>query len=321
MEAAQAAAAAAGPCVFEEIQTWGEWKAPAFFECTSGVLLWGQLPTVMQGFLEKELDTPLGPYYTNIDSHSTILRHSFRYRAPARKGLWKVEAAFGRKASRPLGYVCHHVDADGPDLLRRAALVGVSLANEHADRDIVYVNRYDWAQWGCPHAGYQLMTELQKPEKKPVDKVPKGTKPKPKGSKPKAKKKLSKDPEDDYDEYKEALIMNRFMLVDEQGFPQLVQSLRDGVKLDTKNYLFKDNKTAIADSPRASTGTPSSSSDAFGFNLGVGYHDNELGWLAFQNGELVGFVYDGVYCDLDLNSFRLGDTEVCKSIHVLRYRA
>ena len=267
--------------------------------------------------MAKELDTALGPYRTikPVDSHSTILQHCFRYRVPARKGVWKVEAAFGRGAARPLGYVCHHADVDGADLLRRAAVVGVSLANDHADRDIVYVNRYDWARWGCAR-GYQVMAELLKPDKKRVEKMPKGTKPKVKKGqgrkKPKGKKAHADD--DDWDDYKEALVMNRLMLVDAQGFPQLVQALRDGVQLEAKNYLFRDNK-AIAE-PEALA--PSSPYAYFGVNLGVGDHDNELGWLAFQDGELVGFVYDGVYCDLDLNFFRLGDIEVCDCIHLLR---
>ncbi|CAM6118587.1 unnamed protein product [Calypogeia fissa] len=102
-------------------------------------------------------------------------------------------------------------------------------------------------------------------------------------------------------EYENALIMNRLMLVDEKGFPQLVQSLLDGFRLDSKNYLFRDSQGG---------NRKESCSDAFGINLGVGDKDNELGWLAYENEELVGFVYDGVYCDLEGKYFLCGDTEV-----------
>ncbi|CAM6086589.1 unnamed protein product [Calypogeia fissa] len=87
---------------------------------------------------------------------------AFRYRARARKGLWKVEAVFYPNKTQPLGYVCHHVDVNGPDLLRRAAIVGVSYQNDHADRDVVYVNRYDWSRIGCPNSGSEFMYKLLK---------------------------------------------------------------------------------------------------------------------------------------------------------------
>lgn len=323
MDAVKAEAEAAGPSVVEEIQAWSNWKAPAFFSCTSGVLLWGQLHTVMAGSLATDLDTALG-------SHN-ILQDSFRYRAPARKGLWKAEGLFAGK-SLPLGYVCHHVDVDGPDLLRRAVLVGVSFNNDHADGDIVYINRYDWAEHGCREAGFQLMEGLLKPEKKPkAEKTPE------KSKSLKASKwwdtddeYSSEDEEDeeyydscedsdeDIDEeeeawwsYEEGLISNRLMLVDEEGFPQLVQSLRAGFQLDEKNYLFRDGRKCKATAAPADLQGAPFSSDAFGINLGVGDDDNELGWMAFLDGELVGFVYDGVYCDLEGTRFQCGDTEVC----------
>lgn len=43
----------------------------------------------------------------------TVLVSSFHYRVPARKGQWKVEAAFLDGAEgKPwhFGFVCHHVD-------------------------------------------------------------------------------------------------------------------------------------------------------------------------------------------------------------------
>lgn len=43
-----------------------------------------------------------------------------------------------------IGYVLHHVDVSAVDFVRRAAMVGISNGNTHDDKEIVYVNRYDW---------------------------------------------------------------------------------------------------------------------------------------------------------------------------------
>ncbi|KAG0568374.1 hypothetical protein KC19_6G015400 [Ceratodon purpureus] len=327
LDAAKAAAAAAGPCMVEELKSCEDWKEPAFFTCTSGVLLWGQLPTVMEGSLKTTLDSAFSPYQPpepGFDMNEYRLQHSLHYRAPARKGLWKAESR------GPIGYVCHHVDVNGKHILRRAARVGISRFEDHVDRDIVFVNYGDWSGWGCPAAGHKLMTELMKPMKKRKGKTtpanPRPLKIKSSAQTPDDEEYSSEYEEDDEEDeeeedesdeewpgfdtdtdeernnaiderenYEEALIQNRFMLVDEQGFPQLVQSLRDGFKLHARNYLFKDNKKSIAESAPASQ-EPDSISDAFGVNLCIGYdesHNGELGWLVFQNGELVGFVYDG----------------------------
>ena len=110
--------------------------------------------------------------------------------------------------------------------------------------------------------------------------------------------------------------MNRFMLVDVQGFPHIVAALKEGVKLNARNYAFRCRK---ADSDVDSSSVPAMMvqenecelEEPFGVNLGVGEDDNELGWMAFQNGELVGFVYDGAYCDLYGRYLQYGDTVVC----------
>ncbi|CAM6086590.1 unnamed protein product [Calypogeia fissa] len=104
--------------------------------------------------------------------------------------------------------------------------------------------------------------------------------------------------------------MDRLMLVDEQGFPQLMQTLREGFRLESKNYLFKHNEKG-KNRPPLPQGLPSSSSsEAFGINLVVGDPYDELGWMAYENGELVGFAYDGEHCDLYGKHFRCGHTEV-----------
>jgi hypothetical protein len=339
LEALRVAARASKPCVFEEIQEYSEWKEPTLFTCTSGVLLWGQLHSLMEGFTESKLDTELGPFATSEPGSNggTILQNAFRYRAPARKGLWKVQAAY-LGGTGPIGYVCHHVEMDGADLLRRAAIVGPSLVNNHPDREIVYVNRYDWAQWGCG-TGSELLEEILKPDPKP--KPPPKVAKSPQNPKIRVSTEISDEEEDDDDddeeyddddedededdddefekeEYEEALVMNRFMLVDVQGFPHIVAALKEGVKLNARNYAFRCRK-ANSDVDSSSSSVPAMMvqenecdlEEPFGVNLGVGEDDNELGWMAFQNGELVGFVYDGAYCDLYGRYLQYGDTVVC----------
>ena len=116
-------------------------------------------------------------------------------------------------------------------------------------------------------------------------------------------------------------MMNRFMLVDVEGFPHIVAALKEGVKLNAKNYAFRCRKadSDVDPSTSSSSSVPAMMiqenecdlEEPFGVNLGVGEDDNELGWMAFQNGELVGFVYDGAYCDLYGRYLQCGDTEVC----------
>jgi hypothetical protein len=43
-----------------------------------------------------------------------------------------------------VGFVVHHESVSPLELLKRAAAVGISHGQTHADKDIVYVNRYDW---------------------------------------------------------------------------------------------------------------------------------------------------------------------------------
>lgn len=54
--------------------------------------------------------------------------------------------------------------------------------------------------------------------------------------------------------------------------------------------------------------------DFFGVNLCIDEFDYEFGWMVFQNGEFVGFVYDGVYCDLDVSCLRYGEIVVCEFV-------
>ncbi|KAL3690640.1 hypothetical protein R1sor_004291 [Riccia sorocarpa] len=315
------------------------------FTCSSGELLWGQLNTVIEGSKSDHVDTPSGPHET-MDG-GTIIQHSFRYRAKARKGVWKVERVFIGK--RHVGYVCYHEEVSGIDVLRQAAKVGISNSNNHNNRDIVYVNRYDWGH--CHDPGLQLVLDtlgLQKTEDEVTD--------------------------EEEAEYFWELISRRFMLLDPKGLPSLIQAMKDGEKLKRKNYLFhyppataeasetvEDGKTQNLDSAvkvlttvtpnavpeaapttgdiggsngksdeeakngiRSSKGAgngaeavrsvpvPGISSGTFGVNLVTGDTEYELGWMKFDKGELVGFVYDGEYSALEIypegSELKVGET-------------
>lgn len=48
----------------------------------------------------------------------------------------------------------------------------------------------------------------------------------------------------------------------------------------------------------------------FGMYFVVDYFEYDMGWMVFQNGEFVGFVYDGVYLGLEGDNFRFGSSQV-----------
>lgn len=105
------------------------------------------------------------------------------------------------------------------------------------------------------------------------------------------------DPEEedfDDEQYYRSLVDGRFMLVDAQGFPNFIQALKDGKKLERKNYVLRNKKDTVEED--------------FGTHLVVDYSEYDMGWMAFQNGELVGFVYDGAYSGLEGDNLRLGSS-------------
>lgn len=224
--------------------------APMTFTCTSGQLLWGQVHTVIEGFASEALDTA----------------DSFRYKVAARKGEWKAEAAIlDTSEGQPwhVGFVCHHAGADGLEILQRAAQAGTSSSGTFGDLEIVFVDRYEWS--GSHSPGCELI--VQAVEEKTVD------------------------PEEeafDDEKYYRSLVDGRFMLLDKLGFGSFIQALKDGTKLERKNYLLRDKE------------------GAFGAHLVVDHSEYDMGWMVFQNDELVGFVYDGAYSGLEGDNLRLG---------------
>ncbi|KAG6555789.1 hypothetical protein Mapa_003030 [Marchantia paleacea] len=296
----------------------------AHFTCASGELLWGHLNTAIEGSMSEDLDTGGGPHESLTGG--TIVQHNFRYRAKARKGAWKVEPAF--IGDWHIGYVCYHESVNGLDILRQAAKVGISNSNDHENRDVVYVNRYDWGHWHSP--GLQLVLDTLGLGKSEDDVRNMG-------------------PDNPDSDYLWHLISTRFMMLDPRGLPALIQALKDGEKLQRKNYLFSyppsqesaapatngsvaegEAQNAEADSAApASAGNAEAdvsvskiadgsagevgngaaavestsidaSKDHFGLNLATKHTEYELGWMLFEKGELVGFVYDGEYSALEI---------------------
>lgn len=249
-------------CILHELED--AKGAPAFFSCTSGELLWGQVHTVIGGFASAELDTERGPQE----------EWPFRYRVAARKGQWKVEAAFlDGSEGEPwhVGFVCHHVGVDGAEVLRRAAEAGLGGTGRFGDLDVVFVDRYDWS--GSRSPGCEVI--VQAVEGKEVD---------------------AEEEEFEDEQYYRSLVTGRFMLVDALGFPNLVQALKDGQRIEHRNYAFGSSSLASG----------AENCGDFGTHLVVDDSEYDMGWMAFQKGELVGFVYDGAYSALEGDNLRIG---------------
>lgn len=236
---------------------------------------------MISGFSSKGLDTELGPQQESDDPLA------FRFKVAARKGQWKVEAVFqDNSEGEPwhVGFVCHHVDVDGVEVLRRAAEAGLGGNGKFADLGIVFVNRYDWS--GSRSPGCELI--VQAVEGKEVD---------------------PEEEEFEDERYYWSLVQGRFMLVDAQGFPNLMQALKDGTRIERTNYVMgkkNDTGSSSADLKSLKEEKSSSSCGDFGTHLVVDDSEYDMGWMAFQNGELVGFVYDGAYSALEGDNLRIG---------------
>lgn len=77
------------------------------------------MQTVLEGAASKEFDSQAGPLNTGFHG-GTILTSAHRFRAAARKGVWVVSRAF--IGSRMIGFVVHHADVSGIELLKRCAV-------------------------------------------------------------------------------------------------------------------------------------------------------------------------------------------------------
>lgn len=110
------------------------------FECKSGVLLWGQLHTVIEGYLSSEYDTPQ-EQPAPLEG-GTILMRNYTYRVKAQIGKWHVLPIYSGSHS---GYIVYHHDADPISIVRECKFVGISLHGNHKNKRIKYINRYDWS--------------------------------------------------------------------------------------------------------------------------------------------------------------------------------
>ncbi|KAL3701535.1 hypothetical protein R1sor_019557 [Riccia sorocarpa] len=257
-------------------------KIPSF-TCTSGELLWGQLHTVIGASKSDQRDAAGGPTERGVSG--TIRQSKFAYRAKARKGVWRVEPVF--IDDWHVAYVCYHANFKGLDIVREAAKVGVSVANNHKNKNIVYVNRYDWGEYVGP--GLQVVLDAigcKRSEDEITDAYEDG---------------IGWDSEDDELKAKEKgwyfmnWLMCRVMLVDPEGLPTLIQAMKEGEKLKDKNYLFHYPSGTSGQAGNEARKAP------FGVNLVPKIREFDFGWMKFTKGELVGFVYDIAYSDLDLS--------------------
>ncbi|KAF0978876.1 hypothetical protein FDP41_001946 [Naegleria fowleri] len=250
------------------------------FECTSGEILWGQVQCMIRGSKTKAHDGVNGP--TNSGFSGTILQSEFCYRAAARKGKWVVERFVNPEENWVGGFIIHHEDISGKELLERCATVGISLAQSHEDKQIVYVNRYDWS-W---HSGSS--SEVQKELKL---------------YKSKSKKK-KKDEDEDYRGSDEEFGSD---CDDDDNKLGGNLQLIDASEYDSVMKLLSSKHPEECVQYRAPNGT------LCGIHVCDDNTEYELGWLIFsgkkhtdfpESDELVGFIYDSSYCALE------GDFEV-----------
>ncbi|KAG2377377.1 hypothetical protein C9374_009288 [Naegleria lovaniensis] len=250
------------------------------FECTSGEILWGQIQCLIKGSKTKAHDGVNGPISSGFGG--TILQSEFCYRAAARKGKWVVERFVNSEDKWVGGFIVHHEDISGKELLERCSSIGISLAQSHEDKQIVYVNRYDWS-W---HSGSS--TEVGKELKLY-----------------KSHKKKKKDDDEDYrgsdeesgsgyDSEECERLGGNFQMIDASEYDSVMKLLSSKHPEECIQY-------------RAPSGT------LCGVHVCGEDTEYELGWLVFsgkkhsdfpESDELIGVVYDSSYCALE------GDFEV-----------
>ena len=135
--------------------------APFEFTVSDGSLLWGQASCLNEASLagSHEVDDADGAKRTRVGG--TILQRDHCYRMLAKNGKWEVQRFQIR--GYEAGFIAAHVACDKSELMLRAMKVGISNMNDHADRTIKYINRYDWS-WS--HGGEEQITEALSAAKK-----------------------------------------------------------------------------------------------------------------------------------------------------------
>lgn len=121
---------------------------PSEFVCRSGEMLWGQLQCIVEGAtasMEETQETPLAGRFTG-----TILDHDYRFKVAAKLGTWRVARTYCQTPESPgkrfNAFVAYHESADVRNLIVQAAKIGISNDQHHKNKDIVYINRYNWVR-------------------------------------------------------------------------------------------------------------------------------------------------------------------------------
>ncbi|KAJ3264484.1 hypothetical protein HK104_006465 [Borealophlyctis nickersoniae] len=245
---------------------------PSTFSITSGEILWGQYSTILEGADNTTRDGMAGP--KELLSGGTIRQSVYSYRTAARKGTWHVKRIYlnsGTTGSYQAGFICHHESVSATDLVRRAAAIGISNGNNHPDREIVYVNRYDW---GCHHRpGAELVSD-----------------------------KLGVDDEEAAD-----LATWHCMLVDARIAPSLEQAMRNA----RTRELLKDNcvEFAVTGEENVAAGVSLWLQDVEYELAWMCFSGQKHGDFA-DDDELVGFIYDPAYSALEGDGIQVEDEDV-----------
>lgn len=191
-------------------------------------MLWGQLHLLPEGSMSKDHDSP--DTISPLEKSGTILCRGFNYRVKARKGKYKIYSRQGGYL-----YLIVHEGHREEEIYERIEKVGFSMSNDHEDKDVVYINRYDWscAAGDEEDAGVKLGLDTQTIE---------------------------------------TYAGGCLFLLDAGKLPSLVEKIK-GETLE-KNTVLKDKD------------------GSYGVFLRDEDENYELGWIVFQEGEMVAFAYD-----------------------------
>ncbi|KAK3390160.1 hypothetical protein B0H63DRAFT_519394 [Podospora didyma] len=260
------------------------------FTIKSGIMLWGQMFPLYHGSLQDN-------FTNNADNVSaelpggTIRQHVHTYRSAARNGEWKVRRYYSnwrseRNHDAPpkdlTGWVICHKDLDPIKLIQRARAINpygeaISLGNSHIDKDVLYINRYDWLNPPRKNIEEQFQAYAE-PAVGPC--------PPP-------------DPEADY--YNDPCVSNvkshgYFVAMDAQGWGlDFLRAYKQ--ECESKgNWPWRRDMSVVERTFRKNTG------EAFGAYVRKP-SEYEFGWLIFSGNkhsqhdadELIAIIYDGSY--------------------------
>ncbi|CAO3649877.1 unnamed protein product [Cunninghamella echinulata] len=231
-----------------------------YFECKSGILLWGHLHTILEGYLGNEYDSPL-----NLPEElkgGTIVQRCYNYRVKAKQGIWKTSFIYSRHdinhEFNNTGFIVYYEneDIDPIDITRRCSKVGVSMENTHSDDRIVYINRYDWS-YHHQAANNDIADQIEN--------ILGG--------------------EDEYQELDD-MFGSRLIVVDSESVLNTLDQLKECSLLTQPEEHELFNEVAM-------NCTLKENSKEVGVHLNIPGTEYEIGWLVYNNNdELIAIVYD-----------------------------